>query len=240
MVEANLKTFGKYYDQIYLQMKDYENESEALKSIIKRFERKPSKTLLDVGCGTAEHLKYLCQSFQCRGIDIDEQMIKAAQSKVPSAQFTVANMIDFRLEAKFDVITCLFSSIGYVQDFENLEKALRNFNNHLSRDGIVIIEPWVFKKDFKKGHISIDTYKDDTIKLARMATSKLMRLHWLVYMHYLIGSEGAIKYVKETHKMLAADCEDYVRAFNLAGFGETRFLTENLWKQSRGLFVAAK
>jgi hypothetical protein len=59
-------------------------------------------------------------------------------------------------------------------------------------------------------------------------------------MHYLIRKDGEIKHARETHRMLAADYEDYIEAFDLAGYAKTRFLKKNLWTRSRGLFVAVK
>lgn len=240
MAKNDLQIFSKYYDQIYLKMKDYQSESEVVKNIIKQFEKKPSKTLLDVGCGTGEHLNYLSRSFRCKGIDISEKMIETCKAKVPDVEFEIADMIDFNLGEKFDVITCLFSSIGYAETLENLVKTFKNFHNHLSNEGLTLIEPWVFKKDFQKGTISIDTYEDDKTKLVRMGTSKLTGSQWLVYFHYLIGTDGEIRHVHEIHKMLGADYEDYVEAFSVAGYSETRFLKENQWTRSRGLFIATK
>lgn len=240
MAKNDLQIFSKYYDQIYLKMKDYQSESKVVKNIIKQFEKKPSKTLLDVGCGTGEHLKYLSRSFRCKGIDISEKMIETCKIKVPDAEFEIADMIDFNLGEKFDVITCLFSSIGYAETLENLVKTFKNFHNHLSNEGLTLIEPWVFKKDFQKGKIFIDTYEDDKTKLVRMGTSKLTGSQWLVYFHYLIGTDGEIRHFHEIHKMLSADYEDYVEAFSVAGYSETRFLKENQWTRNRGLFIATK
>ena len=76
--------------------------------------------------------------------------------------------------------------------------------------------------------------------MVRMGTSRLTRLHWLVYFHYLIGINGRIKYTKETHRMILADYEDYVNAFNLAGYRQIKFLGENEWTRSRGLFKSLK
>lgn len=234
-----LRSYAKYYDQIYLTKKDYQKEAETVKGIIKQFEKKQTKTLLDVGCGTGEHLKYLSLDFQCTGIDINRTMIKTAKNKVPNAKFKVANMINFRLKERFDVIVCLFSSIGYVQTFNNLVKTLENFYRHLNDKGLVIVEPWIFKKDFKKG-IYLDTYEDEKIKLVRMATSKIARSKWLIFMHYLIGEKGEIRYVRELHKMLALDYQDYIKAFESTRFKDIKFLKEKLWDGCRGLFIATK
>jgi SAM-dependent methyltransferase len=240
MGERNLHAFANYYDQIYLKRNDYRSESEVVQNIIRRFERKPSKTLLDVGCGTGEHLKFLSKHFRCTGLDISKEMIKTARAKVPNARFDVADMIDFRLRDRFDVVTCLFSSIGYVQNFRNLVRTLRNSYDHLNNDGLALVEAWVFKKDFRRGNVSVDAYEDEKTKLARMGTSKLTESHWLVHFHYLIGINGETKHTKETHKMIAADYEDYVKGFNLAGYKEITFLGENEWTRTRGLFVAIK
>ncbi len=239
MSKNNFKVFAEYYDRFYLRRKDYENEAKIVKNII-RAERKEAKALLDVGCGTGEHLKYFSPSFQCMGLDINSWMIEAARRKVPDAKFKVANMIDFSLKERFDIIVCLFSAIGYVQTFSNLRKTLQNFRKHLNESGRVIVEPWVFKKDFKQGHLSLDTYENENTKFARMATSRITRSKWLIYMHYLFGEKGEIKYFTEIHKMLAADCPDYVEAFKLAGFKDIKYLTEDLWDHCRGLFVATR
>ena len=240
MAKNDFSLFATYYDQIYLKMKDYESESQAIENTIRKFEKKPSKTILDVGCGTGEHLKYLSRRFRCRGIDISKKMIDAAKAKVPDADFEVADMINFRLKAKFDVVTSLFSSIGYVQNIQNLTRTLTNFHTHLNNSGLVIVEPWVFKKDFLRERFSIDTYEDEKLKLVRMGTSRLTRSHWLVHFHYLIGAHDRIEYRREIHKMLAAEYEDYISAFKMAGFSVPSFLGKSMWPGSRGLFVASK
>jgi len=240
MEEYNLDTFAKYYDQIYLKSNDYKIESEFVHNMIKRFKGISSKTLLDVGCGTGEHLKYLSQHFHCRGLDINKDMIDTARAKVPYVKFEVADMIDFKLPYRFDVITCLFSSIGYVQTFRNLVKTFRNFYDHLASDGLVLVEPWIFKNDFRKGNVSIDVCEDEKAKLVRMGTSKLTKSHWLIHFHYLIGINGEVKHTKEIHRMILSNYEDYIRAFNLAGYDEVKFLGKNEWTRTRGLFVARK
>jgi len=240
MREDDFRVFADYYDQIYLERKNYEMEAKTVKTIIRELANKRARTLLDVGCGTAEHLKHLSADFQCTGVDINTKMIEAARKKVPEATFQVANMINLRLRNKFDVILCLFSSIGYVQTFSNLVKTLGSFYAHLNNEGLVILEPWVFRKDFKQGHISLDTYENDQAKFVRMATSKISGSKWLVFMHYLVGKDGEIKYAREVHRMLALDYPDYIKAFQSAGFEDIKYLTEDLWDGCRGLFVARR
>lgn len=236
----DFKVFAEYYDKFYLERKDYKKETKIVKKIIEELESKKTLTLLDVGCGTGEHLKYLSSDFCCKGLDINNRMIEIAKNKVPEAEFEIANMIDFRFKDRFDVIICLFGSIGYVQNFSNLKKTLKNYYRHLNDSGLVIVEPWIFKKDFKKGHMSLDTYVDDELKFVRMARSRISTSTWLIFMHYLVGKNQRIEYFTEVHKMLAVNNSDYVKALKLSRFKDIGYLTENLWDSCRGLFVARK
>ena len=58
-------------------------------------------------------------------------------------------MISLDLNKKFDIITCLFSSIGYVKTYANLEKSITSFAKHLKIGGVVIIEPWFTAETYK-------------------------------------------------------------------------------------------
>jgi len=240
MEQEDFRIYAKYYDQIYSHMKNYEKEAKIVENTIRKFESEKSKTLLDVGCGTGEHLTYLSLNFKCTGIDINRNMIKIARDKVPNARFNVASMIDFKLGERFDVITCLFSAIGHVQTFDNLVRTISNFYGHSAEKGLVIVEPWIFKKDFIKGHIGLNIHEDENIKLARMSTSKMTESKRIIYMHYLVGEKGEVKHFTEIHEMLASDCKDYVEAFKSAGFTKVEYLTDDLWDGSRGLFIAKK
>jgi len=240
MGKADFRTFAEYYDRLYSRRKDYENEAEIIRKIIKEYGMRKPTTLLDVGCGTGEHLKHLSRHFQCTGLDIDRRMIEEARGKVPRARFIVANMVNFRRNCKFNVIISMFSSIGYVQTYENLVKTLENLHRYLKDDGLVLMEPWVFKKDFKKGHISLDTYEDEKVKFTRMVRSQIVGSKWLIFMHYLVGKNGKINYFTEVHEMLALDYSDYKSAFEKTGFEDVEYKTENLWDGCRGLFIAIK
>jgi SAM-dependent methyltransferase len=240
MEHDSYEVFAEFYDPLYLKMKDYQTEAEKVVGVINEYEQRESGALLDVGCGTGEHLKYLNSDFQCTGIDINQRMIEMARKKVPNVKFKVANMVDFSLRDRFDVIISLFSSIGYVQTYQNLVKTLHNFHRHLKDKGLVIVEPWVFLKDFKEGYISLDTYEDDEVKFVRMARSETAESKWLVFMHYLIGKNGKIRHSEEVHEMLAVDRQDYIEAFEQSGLECIKYLNENLWASCRGLFLAIK
>ncbi len=63
-------------------------------------------------------------------------------------------MLDFELGKQFDVVTCLFSSIGYVQTVPNLRRAIQNMSDHLKPGGVLMIEPWFSRTQFLPNHVA--------------------------------------------------------------------------------------
>ena len=128
------------YDLFY-SWKDYRGEAEKLRDIIRRSEP-DAKALLDVACGTGVHLEHLTDWFGVEGLDADPGLLAVARNRLPDVPLHEADMRHFELGRKFDVITCLFSSIGYMVAEPDLRQAIANMARHLSPRGLLIVEPW--------------------------------------------------------------------------------------------------
>ena len=103
-----------FYDALY-SWKDYQGEVEKLTAVIRS--RVPdARTLLDVACGTGRHLELLSDGYRVEGLDLDAQLLAVARERLPSVPLHSGDMRDFELGRRFDVVTCLFSSIGYFRD----------------------------------------------------------------------------------------------------------------------------
>ena len=73
------------YDLIY-SWKNYRREVDHLLAIIHA--RVPgAKTILDVACGTGEHLRYL-PDFDRTGVDLDAELLRIARTKLPDVRLT--------------------------------------------------------------------------------------------------------------------------------------------------------
>src|SRR5215471_18329588 len=116
---------ARYYDTIYLAMKDYGAEAEKLTAFVHQYSHSTGNRLLDVACGTGLHLSYLKHRFQVEGLDLDEQLLTIARQHHPEVPLHHADMVDFVLGRTFDVVTCLFSAIGYVKTLDNLSRAVQ-------------------------------------------------------------------------------------------------------------------
>ena len=185
--EALYKTIAKFYDLIYT-FKYYNKEAEEIKKLINKNKLSAGNQLLDVACGTGSHIKYFVDDIDCVGVDLNSEMLEFAKEKAPKAKFIEADMINLELEQEFDVIVCLFSSIGYVKTEENLRKTIAGFTQHLKKGGIVIIEPWLTKEIYRTGSPHMNTYDGENTKIARVNVSELKDENISYFeMHYLIA-----------------------------------------------------
>src|SRR3954452_22491707 len=102
------------YDAVYA-FKDYAGEAARLRELIER--RSPgASSLLDVACGTGRHLEELGRWYEVEGLDIEADLVKVARDRLDGVRVHEADMVGFDLGKNFDVVICLFSSIGYVGD----------------------------------------------------------------------------------------------------------------------------
>ena len=96
---------------------------------------------LDLCCGTGALIEYVTErGFWGTGIDSSPHQIKIAKSKVPEAEFLVADVRNFCLSRKFDAITCTYDSLNYLTEKQDLEKALQKAGSHLAGDGVFIFD----------------------------------------------------------------------------------------------------
>jgi len=229
---------AKYYDLIY-SWKDYEKEANQINKLIKKYKKSDENELLDVGCGTGKHLHYFKDKFSCTGIDLNVEIIDIAKTNVSDVIFTQGDMINFDLKTTFDVIICLFSSIGYVKTYDNLEKTIMNFSKHLKSGGVVIIEPWFTKSSYWVGIPGMTTYDGEDIKIARVNTTSLENNLSIMEMHYLIAEKDKqVKYFVDSHELGLFEIDRFLEIINRSGF-KAEFLKDGLM-EGRGLYIGIK
>ncbi len=227
-----------YYDLLY-SFKDYEKEALRIKKLIAKYKKSKGNELLDVACGTGHHLEHLKEDFSCTGVDINEEILNVARKNVEGVVFKRADMITFNLDKKFDVITCLFSSIGYVKTYSNLRRTIRNLAKHLRTGGVALIEPWFTKSAYKSGSPYMATYDGKNIKIARLNVSEIRGAISVMDMHYLIAEkDGSVKHFVDRHELGLFEVSKTIKFMKDADL-QSRFLKNGLLKD-RGLYVGIK
>jgi len=231
------KDFARYYDLIY-SGKNYKEESAKIDRLIKKYKKSKGKKLLDVACGSGKHLQYFSKKYSCTGIDLNKEILDESKKRLKKVKFKQKDMINFKLNQKFDIITCLFSSIGYVKTYDNLKKSLKNFYTHLNKGGIILIQPWFTKSQWNNNTSHLQTYEDEKIKIARMVFSSMKRKNISVMeMHYLIGEDKkGVKHFVEKHEMGLFEVKESLKIMNRVGF-DAKYLSKFI---GRGVYVGVK
>jgi ubiquinone/menaquinone biosynthesis C-methylase UbiE len=227
---------ARYYDLVY-SFKDYEGEADRLRTIIEERLRSGGKRLLDVACGTGNHIAHLKQHFQVEGLDISEEFIEIARRKHPNVIFHHGDMIEFDLADEFDVVTCLFSSIGYVRTLPNLTRAVACMTRHVTHGGLLIIEPWFTSEAWHAPSVHASLVDEPDLKIARVNTSFVDGRLSYFDLHYLIATLEGTEHFVERHELGLFETEEVHNALTEAGLDVT-YDAEGL--TGRGLFVGRR
>lgn len=224
---------ARYYDALY-HWKDYSAEVRRLRAVITAA-GPPGDSLLDVACGTGRHLELLT-GFQRTGIDLNPDMLAAARQRLPNVEFLTGDMRSLDLGRRFAVVTCLFSSIGYLETVTELQQTYARFARHLVPGGVLVVEPWFTPVDFKAGHTSLTYYPGDDLKIARLGYSTVEGRISVLEMEYLIAErDRGITHHRDVHRMGLFTREEHLEALQAAGI-KARFEEEGLM-EGRGLYV---
>ncbi len=232
------RQLARYYDLLY-SFKDYRAEVRILRRLIARHKKSPGRDLLEVACGTGKHAQYLREDFRILATDANAGMLAVARRNVPGVKFQRANMLTLELGRQFDVILCLFSSIGYLKTSANLARAIRNFSRHLKTGGVLIIEPWFAKADYRPGRAHLTTYSDEKIKIARECVSAIRGNISVMDMHYLIAERnGRVRHWVDRHELAMFSEREFLDAMHAVGL-RAKFSKKGLMK-NRGLYLGVK
>jgi ubiquinone/menaquinone biosynthesis C-methylase UbiE len=226
----------KYYDLIYSAMgKNYQQESQRLHQLIRQYKRSKGKRLLDVACGSGSHLKYLRKYYQVEGLDVSWKFLRLARQKLPGIPLHQGNMTDFYLRKTFDIVSCLFSSIGYVRTFTSLVQTVKNLKRHLNPGGLMIVEPWLFPENYQSAKPYAAIVDQPDLKIARLNTSKCRGNLSIIEFYYLIATSEGVKYFIEKHTLGLFRYEQYLEAFQVS---KLQAVVDPAGLKERGLFIA--
>lgn len=194
---------------------------------------KRSPALLDLGCGTGEHLALLSrEQIRCTGIDSSEEMIAAARERSPHGiEFIHSDMSDLSYENAFDMIISLFGSFNYLINDADIELTLGKVRKAMKAGGIGVFEIWnspPLRKIREKevGPVSTTTYDGTVIrrergfKLRDDAFKSVVEVNY----RYTIQDGSGTKTLRDRHVMRP------LTAGELMGFlARTGFTVKNIY-----------
>lgn len=124
--------FGwNYYPEIF---------GEQLLTWLQRKGLRPQNAM-DLACGTG----VLCRIMQANGItaagmDFSSGMIAIAKAASPEIPYDVADMITYRPDKQFDLVTCTGDAINHIPALSDVEKIFQNVYAYLSPGGWFVFD----------------------------------------------------------------------------------------------------
>jgi SAM-dependent methyltransferase len=146
-------------------------------------------------------------------------------------------MLSFRLAKRFDVITCLFSAIGFMKTSDQLRRAIRNMSLHLTPGGVLIVEPWITPSKFKRGTLQVVLVKRPGLRVVRVGRSFIRGRLSILDFHYLVATARTVRYFREAEKFGLFTHSGYLTSFRNAGL---RVIHYEKGLMGRGLYVGVK
>src|SRR5262245_62707801 len=116
-------------------------------------------------------------------------MLEVARARHAGIKFHHGDMLDFDLGRQFDVVVCLFSSIGYVRTAPRLNQATANMARHVKAGGVLIIEPFFSPTTWNPERRPRANFVDQSdLKIARMTMWDIEGAVVTSDFHYLVGT----------------------------------------------------
>ena len=124
--------FGwNYYPEIF---------GEQLLEWLRRNDVKP-RSAMDLACGTGILCEILHKNgIQASGMDFSAGMIDIARSRSPEIRYDVADMITYRPDAQFNLVTCTGDAINHIPSLADVEQIFRNVYAYTSPGGYFIFD----------------------------------------------------------------------------------------------------
>jgi SAM-dependent methyltransferase len=218
-IAASYDQLARWYDAIYdARGKDYEHEASAILEVVGPLSS-PVRSLLDVACGTGRHL----QAFAGRvdevvGVDASPAMLRLAADRLgPDVRLVEADFVSLDLGRRFDLVTCLFSSIGHVADGAGLDAAIAAMARHVAPGGLLVVEPWLTPEAVREGHVDLVTARTDEGVVARAASSFTDRDAVLLHFAWAVATPAGVQTAEEVVRMPLFTVDRYLEAVRSAG-----------------------
>tara|TARA_B100000963_G_C22634847_1_gene677027 strand:- start:1394 stop:2137 length:744 start_codon:yes stop_codon:yes gene_type:complete len=183
--------FVNVYNLIH-KKKNYYQESLRIINFLKSFRQINHSSLLDFGCGQADHLYFLNKCFKSvEGYDPNKNMIKVANTKYKDIKCNFDINFYLNKKKKYDFIISMFDVFSYFTTNNILKKNVLYINKLLKKNGLYLFEFWfedsvlINKPNSYVKHLNVDNKI-----LKKSCTSKINLKNKTVSIKYIINYEN--------------------------------------------------
>lgn len=99
------------------------------------------QTSMDLACGTGILCRILHRNgIQASGMDYSSGMIRIARENEPEIHYDVADMITYRPQTQYDLVTCTGDALNHIADLADIENIFRNVFAYTKEGGYFIFD----------------------------------------------------------------------------------------------------
>ena len=99
------------------------------------------KTALDLGCGTGVLCRILDQAgIETWGMDFSSGMIAIAREDSPHIHYEVADMVTYRPDRAFDLVTCTGDALNHIGNMADVAQIFQNVWDYLNPGGYFVFD----------------------------------------------------------------------------------------------------
>ncbi|MBT8379565.1 MAG: class I SAM-dependent methyltransferase [Ignavibacteria bacterium] len=192
----------------YLQVYKHRDIVEAetlVKLIQKNTNLSKSSLVLDMACGSGRHsIVFAQKGFKATAVDLSERLISEAKNNAKQAnvdiEFIQSDILDLKLEKKFDLVVNLFTSFGYFDTDEENIIVIKKANDLLNAGGYFIID-FLNKGFLEKNLIPLSTLSENTTTITQKRSINGNRVEKKI----TIEKDGIIKHFSESVRLYDID-----------------------------------
>lgn len=237
---------AELYDLFYAE-KLYAEEAAFMHNCIQKY-RPSSRRILELACGTGTHSLLLEKhGYEIIATDYSSDMLARAREKAQEAnsriEFRQQDMRTLNVpERPFDVILCLFDSIGYVATNEGIFRVLCSVYDHLAMDGLFLFEFW-HAGAMLRGYdpVRVRRFKTPAGQIERISETRInykAQLCHVLYTIHELNSDGTCRTLQEMQVnrfFLVQEMEFFLRQAGLiplkwlAGYSTEEEINDTVW-----------
>ena len=223
---AEYQIFGEKYSNLYDSIyrdKDYSGEVDFLEQIFDKYYDGKVKTVLDLACGTANHVIELARrGYEATGVDASNHMLRIGREKMDreglGSEFHGAAMQSFWLDGNYDVGICMFNSFGYLLHRNERERAVLCIGPRLEKHGLLILDVWNASAGEHYEPLRVKTVDDGDRKIVRISTTRKRKQYYTVDFDLYVSEGAEIDIFGEHHAIMAFYPTEIGRLLEKNGF----------------------
>lgn len=194
------------------------------------------KKLLELGCGTGNMTMKLREiGFDITGLDLSADMLEAAMEKALKKRYKIMfinqNMIDFKMNRKYDFVFSFCDGYNYLLSERELKNSFTRVYEHLNGDGYFLFD--ISTEHKLKNLIGNQTFTRNEDEISYIWDNYLEKDLLEMYITFFISEGKLYRRVKEKHVQRAWKNEELVKLLEHIGFTEIELFDDYSFNEAR-------